>query len=141
MTELDPEQGEQIHTRTLALLVTPEQLRRLRWRYAHDPEVSADLWTVTEALLNWHAASSKRSKVALTGEPESPSDLTTDQAAEQAEVSVRAIQLAIEEGRLPATKRGGRWWIKPGDLARYASRRAWGGENHAGRGGQPDSCG
>jgi len=123
VTQFDPQQGEQIQTRTLALLVTAEQLHRLRWRYAHDPEVTADLWTVTAALLNWHAGSSQRTKLALHGDRPPASELTTEQAAEQAGVTVRAIQRAITEGRIAATRRGNRWWIKPGDLARYASRR------------------
>ncbi|MFI7134202.1 helix-turn-helix domain-containing protein [Nonomuraea sp. NPDC050153] len=129
-----PQQGEQIHARTLALLVNVDQLRRLRWRYAHDPEVSADLWRVTEALLNWHAGGTDSTEMAPSVPPVSPSELTVAQAAAIAGVKPNAIYRAIGENRIHATERHGRYFIERAEAARYASRRAWGGRNQAHRG-------
>lgn len=43
-------------------------------------------------------------------------DLTTKEAAEKLEISVRQIQTLISQGRLPARKFGRDWIIKEEDL-------------------------
>ena len=49
--------------------------------------------------------------------------LTTPQAAEIAEVSVRAITQACTEGRLPAVKVGRQWMITKSGLRSYIAAR------------------
>jgi len=43
-------------------------------------------------------------------------ELTTKEAAENLGVGIRQVQTLIEQGRLPATKRGRDWFIKKEDL-------------------------
>lgn len=43
-------------------------------------------------------------------------ELTTKEAAEKLNISVRQVQTLINQGRLPADKRGRDWLIKEEDL-------------------------
>lgn len=67
------------------------------------------------ALAHWTANGTKHA----AGQP-APQELTTwltaAEAAHQAEVTDSAIRKWIRTGRLPATKRGGRWLINRNDL-------------------------
>jgi excisionase family DNA binding protein len=45
------------------------------------------------------------------------------QAACELGVSAKAVYQAIREKRLPAQRRGGRWFIRPEDLGAYRARR------------------
>jgi excisionase family DNA binding protein len=49
--------------------------------------------------------------------------LTTQEAAERLNVTVRRVQAMIRDGRLPAEKMGRDWFIKEEDLALVANRK------------------
>ena len=49
--------------------------------------------------------------------------LSTADAAKRLGISVRAVQLAIQRGRLHAEKRGRDWWITETEVQRYDRER------------------
>lgn len=49
-------------------------------------------------------------------------ELTTKEAAEKLGISVRQVQTLIQQGRLPATKKGRDWFILESDLQLVSER-------------------
>jgi len=49
-------------------------------------------------------------------------ELTTKEAAERLNISMRQVQTLIQQSRLPAEKRGRDWFIKESDLALVRER-------------------
>jgi excisionase family DNA binding protein len=89
-----------------------------------DPEVYAVLAALHRGALEWRT-SITGSKAPPQREVATPSKwMSTTQAAGQLGITGRAVRLAIQEGRLPATQVDGRWRITREDTEHYRAARA-----------------
>lgn len=110
--------------RVAAWLERHADLGKLRAEHrGADAEISAVLVALGVAAATWRGAATGTTDAA-TPEPDSPSELSTSQAAGLAEVSPRAIRRAIAEGRLPARRAGQRWVLSREDVEHYRAGRA-----------------
>lgn len=100
-----------ISARALALVITPDVLRRARIVYRADP-VYQELLSLTLVL-----AAASGSKVAVQGPGGDAGYMTVNEYAEAARITPRAVRLACREGRIRAVKRGRDWLIPAGELA------------------------
>ena len=114
-------EGRAICARTVALLASHTDLRRLRIAYRSDPQVYQDLLLLSVIAL---AGTANGTEIAVTDTPNRSSEMTTAEAATAAGVQERTIRRAITEHRITATKRAGRWWITPEALATYRTGQA-----------------
>jgi len=120
-----------ISGRTAAWLLSIADLPRLR--IAHrgtDAEVDSQLLALTHVANAWRAATSATSAdsgSALDELPEvAPASkvMTTKTAAERIGITDRAVRLACDQGRIPATRVVGRWQLERSDVDAYCRFRA-----------------
>lgn len=100
-----------VSVRALALVVSPDVLRRARIAYRADP-LYQELLSLTVLLT---AASG--SKVAVQGPGCDAEYMTVNEYAAAAGITPRAVRLACRESRIRAVKRGRDWLIPPAELA------------------------
>ena len=89
-----------------------------------DAEADAVLVALRVAALAWRGAATGSQKPA---EPEVPGSsrqwMTTTQAGTRLGITDRAVRLAIQEGRLPATNVDGHWRITNEDIAHFTAAK------------------
>ncbi|MGV9600795.1 helix-turn-helix domain-containing protein [Streptosporangium sandarakinum] len=113
-----------IHPRTVAILAEHLDFRRLRIAYRADPEVYADLVTLTVLALAARTGRADATEMVIRTPIEQHSNMTTNQVAQHLGITADAVRRAVREGRLTATKHGAQWVVTPEDLAAYRIRRA-----------------
>jgi hypothetical protein len=109
MTER-PGSGVYVSRRALALVITPELLRRARIAYRADA-LYEELLELSAVLSDLTAASG-----VVVGIPQAEPVLTTAQFASAANIKPRAVQRACLEGRILAVKRDRDWQIPLSEL-------------------------
>jgi excisionase family DNA binding protein len=100
-----------ISGRLLALLVTQQQLRRLRIAHRADTRLYSELLVLSAVLLG----DADVTKVALAA-ADGNAWIMTSEAAQRLGVGVPAVRRALREGRLRGTKRGRLWLVDAADL-------------------------
>ncbi|MFD8563898.1 helix-turn-helix domain-containing protein [Streptosporangium canum] len=113
-----------VSARTVALLATHTDLRRLRIAYRSDPQVYADLLLISVVALAEQTGRADATEIAIQAPFEQQSNMTTSQVAHHLGITADAVRRAVREGRLTATKHGDRWMVTPTDLATYRAHRA-----------------
>jgi hypothetical protein len=111
-----PGPGIFIDRRVLALLITPDQLRRARVRYRSDDELYRGLFSLSVLLSG------------LTTSPgavvsQSLETLTTAEFAAAAHIGPEAVRQACRQRRIEAVKRNGDWQIGRSELVRWLTAR------------------
>lgn len=116
--------------RTAAWLLAVADLARLR--IAHrgmDAEIDNQLLAVTHVANAWRAATSATSADSGSALDELPEvapgskSMTTRTAAERIGITDRAVRLACDEGRIPATRVNGRWQLERSAVEDFRSTR------------------
>lgn len=113
-----------ISARTVALLASHADLRRLRIAYRSDPELYNDLLLLSVVALANQTGRADTTEIAIRQPLEQQSNMTTNQVAQHLGLTADAVRRAVREGRLTATKHGDRWMVTPTDFATYRANRA-----------------
>jgi excisionase family DNA binding protein len=116
-----------VPARVAAFLDRAADLTRIRGQVrGADPELDAVLTALREAAMAWRGSVSAGTNRAPIAEPVAQLPWVDSQTAAAAlGISDRGIRKAIAEGRLQATRVGGRWRINREDVEHYrAARRA-----------------
>lgn len=110
-----------------AWLLSATDLARLRVAHrGEDPQRDAVLLALTHCANLWRTSTTSAitsvcgSALATEAEAVAPSEyMNTSRAADALGIGRRAVRLACDQGRIPATRVDGRWRIDPADVAAY----------------------
>jgi len=110
-----------------AWLLSATDLPRLRVALrGEDPQRDAVLLALTHCANLWRtsttsaAPSAGGSALVVEAEAAPPLEyMNTSRAADELGITTRGVRLALEQGRIPATRVDGRWRIDPADVAAH----------------------
>ncbi len=114
-----------------AWLLSATDLARLRVAHrGEDPQRDAVLLALTHCANLWRTSTTSAitsvcgSALATEAEAVAPSEyMNTSRAADELGITTRGVRLALEQGRIPATRVDGRWQLHPADVAAYRRTR------------------
>ncbi len=114
-----------------AWLLSATDLARLRVAHrGEDPQRDAVLLALTHCANLWRTSTTSAatsvcgSALATEAETVAPSEyMNTSRAADELGITTRGVRLALEQGRIPATRVDGRWKLHPADVAAYRRTR------------------